>query len=156
MAIKGQYQRARGKTPDGQPNPVDVHIGNRICIRRKLLGLSQEKMAEMLGLTFQQVQKYEKGSNRVSASRLWDFSQILQVDINFFFEDMPQETARQSPRRLVTEVGDVDEKILQTSQEHTSEAQELLCNYFKINNPEVAKNIFQLVKNIATIHSVKH
>ena len=155
MAIKGQYQQSRGRTPDGQPNPVDVHIGDRIRRRRKLLGLSQEKMAEELGLTFQQVQKYEKGFNRVSASRLWDFSQILQVDINFFFEDMSPEIAQQSPRRLRAEINHVEDKILQTSPERTSEAQELLHHYFKLKNPEISKIILALLQNLTT-HTATH
>ena len=61
---------SRGRTPDGEPNPIDTHVGNRIRLRRQLLGYSQEKLASLLGLTFQQVQKYEKGMNRVGASRL--------------------------------------------------------------------------------------
>ena len=61
---------SRGRTPEGNPNPIDVHVGNRIRLRRQLLGLSQEKLAKLLGLTFQQIQKYEKGMNRISASRM--------------------------------------------------------------------------------------
>ncbi len=71
------------------PNPVDVHVGSRVRLRRVLLGMSQEKLGEQLGLTFQQVQKYEKGSNRISASRLFQIGQILDVPVQFFFEDMP-------------------------------------------------------------------
>lgn len=72
------------------PNPVDVHVGGRVRMRRILIGLSQEKLGEQLGLTFQQVQKYEKGSNRISASRLWQMSKILGVPVAFFFEDIPE------------------------------------------------------------------
>lgn len=68
--------------------PVDVHVGNRIRLRRTLLGLSQEKLGEALGLTFQQVQKYERGANRVGASRLYDLARVLDVPIGFFFDDM--------------------------------------------------------------------
>ena len=73
----------------GYPNPVDVHVGNRMRQRRTLLGMSQEKLGEALGLTFQQVQKYERGMNRVSASRLFDLSRVLDVPIAYFFEEMP-------------------------------------------------------------------
>ena len=79
---------SRGRTPSGAPNPIDVHVGARIRMRRNLLGWSQEKLGNLLGLTFQQVQKYEKGLNRVSASRLWDFSTVLSIPVSFFFEDM--------------------------------------------------------------------
>ena len=71
------------------PNPIDRHVGSRVRMRRILLGMSQEKLGEALGLTFQQVQKYEKGTNRISASRLQQFSSILQVPISFFFEGLP-------------------------------------------------------------------
>ena len=75
---------SRGRTPTGQPNPIDVHVGNRIRLRRTLLGLSQEKLASLLGLTFQQVQKYERGMNRVGASRLWDIGKVLEVPCRLF------------------------------------------------------------------------
>lgn len=72
-----------------QPNPVDIHVGGRLRMRRMLVGMSQEKLGEALGLTFQQVQKYEKGTNRIGASRLYNISQILSVPVNFFFENIP-------------------------------------------------------------------
>jgi len=72
------------------PSPIDVHVGGRIRLRRSLMGMSQEKLGEALGLTFQQVQKYERGANRVGASRLFDLSRILEVPVGFFFDDLPQ------------------------------------------------------------------
>ena len=76
----------------GVPNPIDVHVGGRIRMRRLLLGMNQETLANALGLTFQQVQKYEKGTNRISASRLQHISQILQVPVSFFFDAVPKQT----------------------------------------------------------------
>jgi transcriptional regulator with XRE-family HTH domain len=73
-----------------QPNPVDTHVGGRIRMRRRVMGLSQESIAESLGLTFQQVQKYERGSNRVSASKLFGIAHVLKVPISYFFEDLPE------------------------------------------------------------------
>ena len=73
-----------------KPHPVDIHVGGRVRLRRTLLGISQQKLAAGLKLTFQQVQKYEKGSNRMGSSRLWQASQILDVPISFFFDDMPE------------------------------------------------------------------
>ncbi|GBQ48680.1 helix-turn-helix domain-containing protein [Komagataeibacter sucrofermentans] len=70
-------------------NPVDVHVGNRIRLRRTLLGMSQERLGNALGLTFQQVQKYERGRNRVGASRLYDLACVLNVPVAFFFEGLP-------------------------------------------------------------------
>ena len=87
--------RPKGRTSTGKKDnsadPIDVHVGSRIRLRRQLLGLSQEKLGESLGLTFQQVQKYERGANRVSASRLFDLSVVLGVPISFFFDDISPE-----------------------------------------------------------------
>ncbi|TAL02822.1 MAG: XRE family transcriptional regulator, partial [Rhodospirillaceae bacterium] len=99
---------ARGRMPSGKPNPVDVHVGNRVRLRRTLLGMSQEKLGESLGLTFQQVQKYERGANRIGASRLWDLSRVLDCPVAFFFEEMDQATASASPRNLSVETPDLE------------------------------------------------
>jgi transcriptional regulator with XRE-family HTH domain len=72
-----------------KPNPIDIHVGSRVRLRRNMLGMSQEKLGESLGITFQQIQKYEKGTNRVGASRLQAISTILSVPVSFFFEDAP-------------------------------------------------------------------
>ena len=139
---------SRGRTPQGEPNPVDVYVGARIRMRRNLLGWSQEKLAEMLGLTFQQVQKYEKGQNRVSASRLWDFSVVLEAPISFFYEDMDKRVARQSPRMFSNPDA---EMVLNESQEifnadplHRQETLELIRAYYKIPNRQAAKHLYNL------------
>lgn len=141
---------SRGRTPSGEPNPIDVHVGNRIRLRRTLLGLSQEKLATLLGLTFQQVQKYERGMNRVGASRLWDIGKVLEVPIGFFYEDMDKDVANQSPRMFSipdstplalaedTEVFDVDPM-------HRQETIELVKAYYKIPNRKAAKCMFELI-----------
>ncbi len=71
------------------PNPIDVHVGSRVRLRRMMLGMSQEKLGESLGITFQQIQKYEKGTNRIGASRLQHTATVLKVPVSFFFEDAP-------------------------------------------------------------------
>ena len=73
------------------PNPIDVHVGKRLRLRRTLLGMSQERLGELLGLTFQQVQKYERGANRIGSSRLFELGQILDVPVSFFFEGLSGE-----------------------------------------------------------------
>src|SRR6266567_5359493 len=73
-----------------KPNPTDSHVGARVRLRRTLLGMSQEKLGNAIGLTFQQVQKYERGANRIGASRLFDLSRVLDVPVAFFFDDMPE------------------------------------------------------------------
>ncbi len=81
----------------GIPNPVDVHVGARVRMRRTLLGMSQTTLGEAIGLTFQQMQKYEKGTNRISSSRLYDLARMLDVPIEFLFDDMPAAVAASSP-----------------------------------------------------------
>lgn len=81
----------------GRPNPIDVHVGSRVRLRRTLLGMSQEKLGDAIGLTFQQVQKYERGANRIGSSRLLNLSKILDIPVSFFFNDMPIEIAESAP-----------------------------------------------------------
>lgn len=86
-------RRGRPLTEDGKPCPVDAHVGARVRLRRTLLGMSQEKLGEAIGLTFQQVQKYERGANRIGASRLFQLSRTLDVPVSFFFDDMSPATS---------------------------------------------------------------
>src|SRR5205809_8141301 len=87
MAISRPVRRP-GRPKSEKPNPIDVQVGSRVRLRRNMLGLSQEKLGEAIGLTFQQVQKYERGANRIGASRLHDLSRVLDVPVAFFFDDM--------------------------------------------------------------------
>src|SRR5512141_3123336 len=93
----GSRAEKADRMPPGVPNPVDIHVGSRVRLRRTLLGMSQEKLGEAIGLTFQQVQKYERGANRIGASRLWDLSRVLDCPVSFFFDEMDDETASASP-----------------------------------------------------------
>ena len=150
MTAEISRKASRGRTPSGQPNPIDVHVGNRIRLRRTLLGMSQEKLANLLGLTFQQVQKYEKGMNRVGASRLWDISKVLETPIGFFYEDMDKDVANQSPRTFSSN----NEQQLFFEEEGTDfssdpmnrqETIELVKAYYKIQNRKAAKHLFDLI-----------
>lgn len=145
-----QDKSVRGRIDDNEPNPVDVHVGKRIRLRRTILHITQQQMAEMLGLTFQQVQKYEKGMNRVGASRLWDISRVLEVPMGFFFEDMDTEVALKSPRMLnayfdksnyLEEAG----KSFDEDPMKKEETLELVRAYYKIPNRAVAKQLFNLM-----------
>lgn len=100
---------SRGRTPSGKPNPIDVHVGGRVRLRRTLMGMSQEQLGAALGLTFQQVQKYERGANRVGASRLFDLSRVLDVPVGFFFDDMGVDVSSMSPRLIA---GGIDEDTM--------------------------------------------
>lgn len=136
-------QVSRGRTPDGEPNPIDVHVGKRLRLRRELLGMSQEMLGSLLGVTFQQVQKYERGTNRMGSSRLWDIAQVLDVGIDFFFDDMPSEIAEQSPRCFalsggMSEAEKVDVMSVADPMK-TTESYELLFDYYRINNRNLAR-----------------
>src|SRR5208283_3374141 len=86
MAMQQQTRRP-GRRKGDKPNPIDIHVGSRVRLRRNMLGLSQEKLGEAIGLTFQQVQKYERGANRIGASRLLELSQVLDVPVSFFYDE---------------------------------------------------------------------
>ena len=141
---------SRGRTPQGAPNPVDVHVGNRIKLRRTLLGLSQDRLATLLGLTFQQVQKYERGMNRVGASRLWDISKVLETPIGFFFEDMDKSVASQSPRMFNLPEEEInflekEEETYTVDPMQKKETLELVKAYYKIPNRKAARHLFDLI-----------
>lgn len=137
----------RRRRPPGVPDPVDVHVGSRVRLRRTLLGLSQEKLGEAIGLTFQQVQKYERGANRIGASRMYDLSQVLSVPVSYFYEDMTDEV-KHRPIGTGVVPGQVAEKDPLTRRETL----ELVRAYYKIERPSVRKRIFELVKSVAKIN----
>ena len=132
-------------------NAVDMHVGKRVRLRRTLLGLSQEQLGTELNITFQQVQKYERGANRISASRLWDICQILDVPINYFFDDMTENTMRSSPRRVSrgSELLDLSDEQIKDPMARR-ETLELVRTYYSIEKPLVRKRISEMVKSIAT------
>jgi transcriptional regulator with XRE-family HTH domain len=122
----------------GKPNPVDVYIGTRIRARRIAIGMSQEQLAEHIGLTFQQIQKYEKGANRVAGSRLLDFSVALDVPVGWFFADMPQEIAKQRPSALM---GATPTTEVEISPAESREALEMAKVYMQL--PREQRSLFR-------------
>lgn len=147
MAATDQVERNFRVTNN---NAIDMHVGKRIRLRRTLLGMSQEQLGSELDITFQQVQKYERGANRVSASRLWDISQIYDSPINYFFDDMSENTMRSSPRRVSRGADDVDLSDEQTKDPMARrETLELVRTYYSIKTPLVRKRVSDMVKSIA-------
>lgn len=132
-----------------RPNPIDVHVGSRVRLRRMLLGISQEKLGERLGLTFQQVQKYEKGVNRIGASRLFDLSTVLGVPISFFYEDAPAAEARVQPIPGFAEAAAPDSNILEFLA--TREGLELNKAFARIHEPKTRRAILDLVRSLAGV-----
>ncbi len=125
------------------PHPIDVHVGRRVRLRRTLLGMNQTQLGERLGITFQQIQKYENGANRISASRLYQAARILDVPVLFFFDDMPpniDDTGRQPARPGAS--GDILLK---------RETLELVRAYYRIGDPAARAGLCKLVQAMANL-----
>ena len=153
-----------GVEPAGKPqreprsSPIDAHVGTRIRLRRTLMGMSQERLGEALGLTFQQVQKYERGVNRVGASRLFDLSRVLDVPISFFFDNMPEPLAATyggapGPLGARRSYGFADGQDsfgggAGDDALNRRETLELVRAYFRIIDPAVRKRVFELIKSL--------
>ena len=123
--------------PKKQANPIDAQVGNRVRIRRMLIGMSQEKLGDMLGLTFQQVQKYEKGVNRIGAGRLYEIARILSVPVEFFYEGAPQTGFAEGEGAPVMEFVSSGEGL------------QLSLAFMKIKDPKVRRRVLDLVKSLA-------
>ena len=124
-------------------NPIDIHVGSRLRLRRALIGMSQEKLGNALEITFQQVQKYERGTNRISSSRLFQISRILDVSVSFFFDDMDTEIIKQTEGMV-----EINKQVLQVDKLSRRETLEFVRAYYKITDPMVRKKIFEMVKAI--------
>ena len=134
------------------PDPVDVHVGRRLRLRRTLIGLSQEQLAAAVGVTFQQIQKYERGSNRVSASRLYDVARVLGVEIGFFFEDIGTElTANRPTQNLPTLAGLAEPAVppYEADPLARNETLELVRAYWKLPHGDMRKSVLELLKNMS-------
>ena len=126
----------------GSPHPTDIHVGKRLRAQRILLGLSQEKLAAAVGLTFQQVQKYERGINRVSASRLYEFSKVLGVSVSYFFEGLEES---ENKNGLAEETSDFI-----TSDSENREILDLIRVYKSIPNTAIRRQVVGLVRSVAS------
>ena len=138
---------------ESRPSPVDVHVGGRIRLRRTLMGMSQERLGDALGLTFQQVQKYERGINRVGASRLFDLSRVLDVPISFFYDNMPEPLGSSGgsvtqPARAVTGFAEQQASFGSDENQNTRETLELVRAYYRITDPSIRKRVFDLMKSM--------
>ena len=122
-----------------QPNPIDIHVGSRVRLRRMMLGMSQERLGESLGITFQQIQKYEKGMNRIGASRLQQIGRVLEVPASYFFEGAPggwQAGETWTTNRLLEFLG-------------THDGRALIVSFAKIRDATLRRSIVELVGRLA-------
>lgn len=144
-----QPPRRPGRQKTDTPNPIDVRVGARLRLRRNMLGLSQEKLGEAIGLTFQQVQKYERGTNRIGASRLHELSRVLDVPISFFFDDT-------DPVRAPAMGGFAEPpaEVFESDPLRKREMLELAQAYFSIKGRVVRRRLLDLVKALAAENEV--
>ena len=127
---------------------MDIHVGSRVRLRRTLLGLSQEKLGEAIGLTFQQIQKYERGANRVGASRLYALSRVLDVPVGFFYDDMPAEISGKGGKKG-SGLADKPQSEFSADPLAKRETLELVRAYYRIKDSGVRKRLFDLAKSLA-------
>ena len=138
------------KKTKGVPDKVDIHVGSRLRVRRTLLGISREKLANAIGLTFQQVQKYERGLNRISAGRLYQFSRILDVPVSYFYDNMVSETQGDT-----ASIGLPDNQQAAFHQEEGNDFMDkketinLIRSYYSIQDENVRKDILRFIKSMA-------
>ena len=137
MAVRLQLPRKKA------PNPTDQHIGSRVRMRRKMLAMSQEQLAEALGITYQQVQKNEKGTNRIGASRLQQISHILQVPVAFFFEGAPNASAPHGSNGSALSMAQINDFV------SDSDGLRLIRAFMRIDNATLRRRIAMLVQEIA-------
>ena len=123
-------------------NPVDVHVGARVRLRRLMLRMSQDKLGENLGVTFQQAQKYERGTNRVSASRLWGMADVLDVPVQYFFEGLALESGAGG-------FGENDQTPLVYDFINSPDGVQLAAAFSRITDPKVRRQVLQLVRALA-------
>lgn len=129
-------------------NPMDVHVGTRVRLRRMLLGMSQEKLGEHLGLTFQQVQKYEKGVNRIGASRLFDLAKVLGVPVQFFYDEAPAGTHGQATEPMTGFAEQPGESYV-VEFLGSRDGLELNKAFARIKDAKVRRTIVDLVRSLA-------
>lgn len=135
-----------------RPRPVDAHVGNRVRLRRTMLGMSQERLGQSIGLTFQQVQKYERGTNRIGSSRLYELSKVLDVPVSFFFDDMPDEIEATAAPHISGGSATLAEgagPVYEADTLAKRETLELVRAYYRIRNGRVRKRVFELTKALA-------
>jgi transcriptional regulator with XRE-family HTH domain len=134
------------ETSGRKPNPVDIHVGSRVRYRRMIVGMSQEKLGEKMNLTFQQIQKYEKGTNRIGASRLFQLSKILDVPVGYFFEDA---FANSAPSHAVQGLHEPEQEGYLLDFLNSREGLDLNRAFAKIHDPKVRRRVIDLVRALS-------
>ncbi len=146
MPKPSRVRRRAKKQPSRKgPNPIDVHVGARVRLRRNLLGLTLQTLAKAVGVTYQQLQKYERGVNRVGASRLFNLGRALDVPISFFFEDLSPAAAG-GGRRRARGLSEAPAAVLEPDLLSKPETVELIRSYYRVTDPGLRKRVLDLLK----------
>ena len=140
-------RRAKKQTPRG-PNPIDIHVGSRVRLRRNLLGLTLQTLAKAVGVTYQQLQKYEWGVNRIGASRLFNLGQVLDVPISFFFDDLSPAAAGAGRKRRAKGFSEAPAAAIDFDVLSNRETIKLIRAYYRVTDPQLRKRVLDLLEAI--------
>ncbi len=142
---KPKRVRRRAKKQVSRSGPIDIHVGSRVRLRRNLLGMNQTDLGKAVGTSYQQIQKYEHGVNRVGASRLFNLGRALNVPVSFFFEDLSPEAAGGGKRRA-RGLSEAPASVLEPDSLSKRETVELIRAYYRVKDPRVRKRVLDLIK----------
>jgi len=141
-------RRTKKQTSRKGPNPIDIHVGARVRLRRNLLGLTMQTLAKAVGVTYQQLQKYEWGVNRIGASRLFNLSQVLDVPISFFFDDLSPAAAGAGRKRRAKGFSEASATALDFDVLSNRETIKLIRAYYRVTDPQLRKRVLDLLEAI--------
>ena len=142
---KAKRVRRRAKKQVSRSGPIDIHVGSRVRLRRNLLGMNQTDLGKAVGTSYQQIQKYERGVNRVGASRLFNLGRALDVPVSFFFEDLSPEAAGGGKRRA-RGLSEAPASVLEPDSLSKRETVELIRAYYRVKDPRVRKRVLDLLQ----------
>jgi transcriptional regulator with XRE-family HTH domain len=153
MAVADKKKTKKSQLRSENPDPIDIHVGSRLRMRRNLVGLSQEQLGKSLGLTFQQIQKYERGINRMGSSRLFQIAKTLSVPVAYFFEEIPASFSLSTPPGFA----DNEQSSLEGAPEKQSdydilrrrETLELIRAYYRIQDDKQRRKIYELIRSMS-------
>ncbi len=141
-------RRTKKQTSRKGPNPIDIHVGARVRLRRNLLGLTMQTLAKAVGVTYQQLQKYERGVNRIGASRLFNLGQVLDVPISFFFEDLSPAAAGAGRNRRAKGFSEAPAAALDFDVLSKQETIKLIRAYYRVTDPQLRKRVLDLLEAV--------
>ncbi len=141
-------RRTKKQYPRGGPNPIDIHVGARVRLRRHLLGLTLQTLAKAVGVTYQQLQKYERGVNRIGASRLFNLSHVLDVPVSFFFDDLSPAAAGAGRKRRARGFSEAPAAAIDFDVLSKRETTKLIRAYYRVTDPQLRKRVLDLIEAV--------